>query len=178
MSDPKRLTMLKRLTAYLANEVSLSNGYQHSLKDAVFRGRMFFDKDDPLPMVSVLDNPDPDRYPAEAGRRGYESPTAREDYVLLLQGWAREDKTNPTDPAHRLMADVRKALAKLQYRGDPTSAPAPDENVYLLGGLITSLDMEPGVVRPPAEQVSEYAFFWMRIRVGFIEDPNDPYNLD
>lgn len=176
MNDPKRLAMLKALTAYLLSEIKISNGYQHNLVD-VFRGRMFLDQTVKLPVLSVVDNPDPDRYPSSAGRRGYEHATQNEDYILLIQGWAKDDKTNPSDPAHYLMADVRKALAKIVRRGRPDEAYQPPAGVYLLGGLITDLVMEPGVVRPPTEQLSSEAFFYMRVSVGYTEDPNDPYNL-
>lgn len=177
LGDPKRLAMLKVLSHYLSTEITIANGYKSKLTDAVFRGRMFFTTDDPLPMISIMDNPDPDRYPTPAGNRGYELPTGNEDYILLIQGWDKDDKINPTDPAHVLMADVRKALAKLAYRGAPDSAQYSEEYPYLLGGLITRLSVEPGVVRPPTEQASADAFFWMRISVGFAEDPNDPYDL-
>lgn len=177
MDDPKRLVMLKALSNYLVSEIKTTNGYQHNLA-SVFRGRMAIDQSVPLPVLSILDNPDPDRYPSSAGRRGFEHATQNEDYILLIQGWAKDDKINPTDPAHVLMADVRKALAKIARRGSPDSAYQPPPGVYLLGGLITDLAMEPGVVRPPTEQLSSDAFFYMRVSVGFIEDPNDPFNLD
>lgn len=176
MADPKRLVMLKALSEYLQTEITKANNYEHDL-GFVSRGRMFIDRTMKLPGLSILDNPDPDRYPASAGRRGWEHPTQNEDYVLLIQGWAKDDKQNPTDPAHVLMADVRKALAKIAYQGPPDGAYQPPENVYLLGGLITSLVTEPGVVRPPTEQESSEAFFYMRVSVGFAEDPNDPFNL-
>jgi len=38
--------------------------------------------------------------------------------------------------------------------------------------------MEPGTVRPPQEQNSSAAFFWMRVVFKFVEDPNNPYALD
>lgn len=182
MADPKRLVMLKALSSYLANEITIANGYQHDLIDdegneCVYRGRLYFDKDDRLPMLSLLDNPDPDRFPALAGNLGYQVATQYENYVLLLQGWAKDDKINPTDPAHLLMADTKKALAKLVDRGDPGEFGQPSD-VYILGGLIEDLTIEAGVVRPPAEQISEYAFFWMRLVVKYTEDPQDPYNLN
>lgn len=177
MADPKRLVMLKALSDYLQSEITTANNYQHTL-GFVSRGRMFIDRTMKLPGLSIIDNPDPDRYPSSAGRRGWSHPEQNEDYVLLIQGWAKDDKQNPTDPAHVLMADVRKALAKISYRGAPDSAYQPPEGVYLLGGLITSLVMEPGVVRPPTEQESSDAFFYMRVSVGFTEDPNDPFSLN
>lgn len=186
MSDPKRLALQKALTDYLQREVSEGNGYQHDLGDRVFRGRAFFSTDDPLPVISILEDPTPDRFAPVAGNRGPQHGVPVESYVLLLQGWADEDKRNPTDPAHRLMADVRMALAKLANRGESCSmessfgsqsesgASNPD---YLLGGLMENIVVEPGVVRPPTEQVSDTAFFWMRVVVSLSEDPNNPYDL-
>lgn len=165
--DPRRLVMLMALSHYLRT----------TLGDVeIHRGRMVLTQNDPVPAVAILDNVDPDRYPSLAGRNGYELPTQDEDYVLLVQGWAVDDKVNPTDPAHRLMARVKKALAGLLDRGHPDEPPQ-EGDVYLLGGLITRLSVEPGVVRPPIEQSSAEAFFWLRISVGFTENPDDPFDL-
>ena len=176
MADSKKLTTLKALTDYLKTEVSVANGYKHDLAGKVFRGRMFFTRDDAAPMVSLLENLDPDRYPRLAGG-DYDAPTSKEDWVILVQGWVDDDKVNPTNPAYELMADVRKALAKLRRRGGPME-PEDSYPNYYLGGLISGITMEPGIVRPPIEQVSERALFWMRVTLKFVEDQNDPYNLD
>ncbi len=176
MADSKRLTTLKRLSTFLATEVARDNGYKHDLAGAVFRGRMFTTNNDPLPMVTILENVDPDRYPRPAGGET-EAPTTNEDWVLLVQGWAEDDKDNPTDPAYELMADVRKALAKLKQRPHPVLG-GPENPDYMLGGLIAGMTMEPGIARPPIEQVSSKAFFWMRVVLKFVEDPNDPYALN
>lgn len=177
MADPKRLEVLKALTSFLEAEVTTGNGYQHNLAGAVFRGRFFFDKEDPIPMVSILENPDPDRYPPTAGRNGTQALQGHEGWTLLIQGWTKDDKLNPSDPSYRLMADVQKALARLSDGGDPANLrPAPKH--YLLGGLVTYVRPEPGVVRPPIEQQSELMCFWLRCEVGFVEDPTDPYRLD
>lgn len=177
---PKRLLVLQRLTEYYERVVVDGADYQHTLKGGVFRGRMSFDTKDPLPSISILENLDPDRFPQFAGRNGGDHPTGREDYVLLIQGWAVDDACHPTDPAHYLMADVRKATALLSHRpsmfsaaASPEGRPNPD---YLLGGLLAGSEMEPGVVRPPMEGVSERAFFYFRLRLKYVEDPNDPYD--
>lgn len=182
MTDSKRLRVLKKLTDYLANEVTPDNGYQHDLRpDAtsgprVCRGRTFFDDNDPIPLVSILENMDPDRYPPSAGRNMEAHAQQLNRWVLLVQGWAKDDKTNPTDPAYNLMADVVKALARIAQRGDPRDArPADYGTVYLLGSELDSFVIEPGVVRPPTEQVSDKAFFWLRVTLTMPEDPNDPY---
>lgn len=175
MADSKRLTTLRKLSEFLMAEVSTANGYKHDLAGSVFRGRMFSTNNDPLPMVTIMENIDPDRYPRRAGGEA-QAPLTAEDWVLLVQGWAIDDKENPCDPAYELMADVRKALAKLKQRPDPILG-GPNNPSYMLGGLIAGMTMEPGIARPPMEQVSAKAFFWMRVVLKLVEDPNDPYKL-
>ena len=175
MADSKRLVTLKRLTDYLGDEVSLANGYKHNLANSVFRGRMFTTNDDPLPLVTILENIDPDRYPRFAADER-DAGVAKTSWIVLIQGWAVDDKLNPTDPAYELMADVRKALAKLVRRPSPTSGDLENPNFHL-GGVIAGMTMEPGIARPPIEQVSAKAFFWMRVVLKFVEDQNDPYEL-
>lgn len=175
MADSKRLVTLKRLTNYLEDEVSLANGYKHDLADSVFRGRMFTTNDDPLPLVTILENIDPDRYPRFAADEN-NAGVAKTSWILLIQGWAVDDKLNPTDPAYELMADVRKALAKLVRRPSPVSGEEENPDFHL-GGVIAGMTMEPGIARPPIEQVSAKAFFWMRVILKFVEDQNDPYEL-
>jgi len=176
MADPKRLVILKQLTAYLESEVSIANGYQHDLAGRVFRGRLYFDSRMEVPMVSLLENPDPDRFPPEAGHNGRQAPEQMVGLAMLVQGFAAEDKVNPTDPAYLLEADVTKALAKIAQRTDPRGVPT-DPDIYLLGGKLDRLVFEPSVVRPPTEQVSDTAFFWKRVTLRYADDPNDPYRL-
>lgn len=184
MTDCKRLVALKRLTDYLQTEVTVANGYQHDLSpvDAdtprVYRGREDFDDNDPLPCVSLLENMDPDRYPPSAGTGRQQHSEQLNRWVILVQGWVEDDKLNPTDPAYNLQADVIKALARITQGGDPRQArPADHDTVYMLGGMLDNFVVEPGVVRPPTEQVSNKAFFWLRVTLTMPEDPNDPYKL-
>ena len=174
-TDSKKLATLKVLCKLL-NTVHTDNGYEHNLTENVWRGRYNFDKTDTVPAVAILENIDPDRYPRLAGQEDYEHGhgISFEQWTLLIQGWVVDDKCNPTDPAYALMADVRKALALINKgpsRGETNE-------FFRLGGLVTGMTMEPGVARPPAEQLSSRAYFWMRITLKFVEDPNDPYDHD
>ncbi len=176
MADSKRLTALKALTAHLISEISIVNGYKHDLEpESVFRGRMHSDDSDLLPALAILENVDPDRYPRRAGGEA-QAPLQLEDWILLLQGWVEDDKVNPTDPAYEFMADVKKALALILQDEHPVHGTGKHPN-YLLGGLIAGMTIEPGTVRPPIEQVSARAFFWLRIVLKFVEDPKDPFDL-
>lgn len=172
--DSKRLATLKALTDYLEGEVSVANGYLHDLVDAVFRGRLQFDDEDPVPCLSILENVNPDRFPQRQGFDDGDTGDSVSRWVLLLQGWVKDDKRNPTDPAEQFMADVKKALAKLDTDPNPMSDDAPHP-AYLLGGLIVGLEIEPGTVRPP-DQNSAKAYFWMRVILRFNENVRDPFD--
>lgn len=175
MADSKRLATLKALTTYLAAEITVANGYQHTLTAAVFRGRMVFDTEDPLPCVSILDNLNPDRFPVRAGNNDGAAGVSGQRWILLVQGWVDDDKLNPTDPAELLLADVKMALAKLDHDPNPMTTEQRSAN-YLLGGLIEGLECEPGTVRPP-DQNSAKAYFWMRVVLKFTENVRNPFDL-
>ena len=165
MADPKRLVILKALCAHIEAQVRIANGFQHDLQGRVLRGRSVFGQDDPLPMVSVLEAPRPDQDLVTA-KNGMQL----DDWPLYFQGWAQDDPSNPTDPAYRLAADVKQALAMLIDRR-PESAP-----YYLLGDLILDLTIGPGTVRPP-DQVSSWAYFYLPVTVKLKESLTDPYRL-
>ena len=135
---------------------------------------MWYDEEDPLPMVSILESPNPDRFPNRAGDQDAADPVQKDRWTLLIQGWTVDDKDNPTDPAYELMADVKKALAMLNAvtrdHGTPVHAN------YLLGRTVSGVEYEPGTVRPPEDQSSK-AFFWMRVILKFVENVNDPFAL-
>jgi hypothetical protein len=169
----KRLACLQALTDHLRSEITIVNGYKHELTDAVFRGRLTFDNDDPLPMVSILESPNPDRFPNRAGDQDGYGAVQKDLWTILVQGWAVDDKVNPTDPAYELMADVKKALAKL-VAYDPETGNGLHPN-FSLGGLIVGMEYEGGTVRPPDDQSSK-AFFWMRVILKFVENVNDPFD--
>jgi hypothetical protein len=171
--ESKRLLVLKALSAHLESEISIANGYKHDLAGAVYRGRLFFDGFDALPCISILESPNPDRFPNRAGDQDNVRAVQKDLWTLELQGWALDDKRHPTDPAYDLMADVKKALAKI-VRVDPNSGDGYYPAVYRLGNLIVDLKWEPGTVRPPEEHSSK-AFFYMRVIVTITEDFHDPY---
>lgn len=172
--ESKRLAALIALTTYLETEITLANGYKHDLTAKnVVRGRLRFDDDDILPMISIVESPNPDRFPNRAGEQDRVEAVQRDLWTLLFQGWAVDDKEHPTDAAYELMADTKKALAKIVAE-NPEFGTGKYPAIYRLGGLIMGLEFEAGTVRPP-ELPSARAFFWMRVIVKFVEDVNDPY---
>jgi len=167
MSDTVRLGVLKQLTDYLSTTITVVNGYNNTLTDAVFRGRYWFSSNDPLPMVSILEGMTPDRNPVTAG---YGQDLQMDKWVLLIQGWVRDDPDNPTDPGHILMGDVkqalgllRKSLANMEYANTGTAFE-----------YVTEMEIEAGVVRPP-DVLSERAYFWLRAVVEVVEEMSAPF---
>lgn len=161
--DSKRLAILKRLTEHLET-ITKDNGYDHDLDGRVLRGHLVIG-DREVPLVSVLESFNPDREPSEAG--GHIERQQKDHWILLIQGWAQDDADNPTDPAHGLMADVKKCLSRIIDQRDPA---------HLLGGLVIDARIEPGVVRPP-DETSAKAFFWLRMQLDVTEWLRDPYSL-
>lgn len=163
-ADSYRLDVLKKLTSHLRG-ITKANGYNHDLDASVFRGRTIFGENDPIPMLSILEAPrsDPGSFAAE---NGYER---KEDWSLLIQGWARDDVDNPTDPAYELMDDVEKHLSRLIAVSTVTGMPVYPEE-YMLNRSVAGIAVLPGVVRPPMEQVSSRAFFYLPLRLTLVKN--------
>lgn len=169
MTDPLRLTILKALTTMLETDITVANGYNYDLTGAVFRGRLVFNDDtDPLPSLSILEAPvlEPSiDYTGDGhGQAGM--------WRLLVQGWAKDDVQNPTDPAHLLMYDVKRCLRQMVDRNNTSR--------YLLGKradgrtpLIRKAEVGFGLVRPPTPNVSSRAFFYLPIELGVVETADD-----
>lgn len=164
MMDTFRLKVVKALTAAL-EEITVANGYQHDLAGRVSRGRMTFTEEDTLPFLSVMEPPEnPDQLITPTG-----SAVAETKLPLLIQGFADDDRDNPTDPAYRLLGDVQMRLAKEKVHGP---------GIGMFGfqkGRVMALDMGRGVVRPPDELVSDTAFFWLPVTLTLGENFNDPF---
>lgn len=176
MADPFRLRVQKALTAAL-EEITPDNGYVSDLapflsegdqEKRVFRGRIYFGEGDPLPMVSILEDPIQPEHDLGSPR----SSKGRTNWVLLLQGFVDDDPVNPTDPAHFLMADVKRRLVLLKE--------SENSSVGLLGfgtkaPMVESLEFDGGVVRPPDAEVSATAYFWMRLELALVEDHKESF---
>lgn len=173
MQEPFRLRVLKALTCCLQN-IRPTNGYNHDLSDSVFRGRMFFgdSAEDEPPLVSILET----LKPGDGQDAATDNTTSDAPWSLYIQGWVVDDQENPTDPAHLLMADVKLALAKEKQRKDGNS---PDILGFgpkkSKGNCITNLTIGSGIVRPPEDDFSTKANFWLTITLEITEDASNPY---
>lgn len=175
MADPFRLRLLKAISATLKS-VTVSNGYTVDLDDytdsagrtaqRVFRGRDEFGANDPLPMLSILEDPlarDPNNAYAD-------SPVTTGEYRILIQGFVDDNKENPTDPAHYLAADVIKALVVAKIN---------KFDIFGLGGkmpCVTKMSIGQPVVRPADDTVSSVAFFFVMVTLTLVEDLEKPYD--
>lgn len=160
---PKRLRIIKGLQAHLS-QISKIDGYYNDLAGKVFRNRILLGEDirRDFPAVSVIEAPRPDI----AMYAGDDEAWSHNYLTLLIQGLTLDDKTeNTVDNAYLLCNDVENSLLRLTEsvpgRGTPKY---PDE--YLLGGIITGVEIAPAVVRPPEAQVSSTAFFYLAVRLG------------
>ena len=157
-----RLDVLQRLTAHLQG-ITPGNGYVYDLANSVYRGRTVFSSGDPVPLLSILESPRSDQ-----GVFGGDGGEARiENWSLMIQGWATDDIENPTDSVYPLLASVEHRLNRLLQISQKNGCPVyPDE--YLLGRSIAGLALRPPVVRPPMENVSSKAFFYLPVQVVLV----------
>lgn len=164
--DSRRLRVLKALTDSLS-KITPANGYAMDLTGSVFRGRAYFGESDPLPMLSILEAPiqaDPNSSPQEA-----EAQT--ETWQLVIQGFLPDDKQNPTDPAHYLMAAVKQVLAGERAKGGRRGG----YNILGLGpDTVLDLRVGPGIVRPP-DEISSKAYFWLSVYLDILDDLENPF---
>lgn len=161
MADPIRLVVLKKLTEHLAGIASV-DGYNYDLEGSVFRGRTIFGEDDPLPMLSILEAPR-----AEGSLYGGDYEVKRDKWQLLIQGWSEDDAENPTDNAYLLADDVEKRLGMIiAMRNDNSGRPLHGPTIYKLGNSIVDLEFGPSIIRPPIEQVSSKAFFYLPVTLS------------
>jgi hypothetical protein len=174
------------LTAVL-KAITPANGYNNDLSDftdlatgdptqRVFRGRNIFGADDPLPCLSILENPHAEDSLREEPRGG--GGIARGPWELLIQGFAQDDAQNPSDPAHWLMADVKLALARERAKLKKTAMPATmggaGYDLFGMGTVVEDMKIGGGVVRPP-DDVSAKAFFWLILSLTMAEDTGNPF---
>lgn len=171
--DPLRLRVLVALTERLAT-IHPSLGFVHDLlpnaeypDGKVFRGRATYGENSPLPMVSIIEDPREQQLVSADSSSG--NPTTSGPWRLLIQGFVEDDFANPTDPAYRLEADVRRALAQeIRENG-------PKRNLLGLGPkVVTEIKFGRGIVRPP-DEVSSKAYFWLPLTLTLVENNVEPF---
>lgn len=172
-TEPFRLRVQKQLAEAL-REITPTNGFKSDFSGAedgddnrVFRGRLYFGDDDPVPMLSILEEPiAPENDLEPSGGEG-----GQVQYNLMIQGFATDDANHPTDPAHILLADVKKKLADVKAKAKVK------DRVFQFGAkapTVTGITFGGGVVRPP-DEISAKAYFWLQVTFNLVEDHENPY---
>ena len=157
MADPTKLQIAKGLTAVIQG-VDGTGGFVNNLSTSVFRGRTLFGDNDPLPMVSILEAPvQPDQLPPPEKDGPYRESTMN----LILQGWVKDDRDNPTDPAYVLAADVVRALMIYKL--------ANPRNLLGLGKQVIEIAIGNTIVQAPNE-TSDKPQFILPLDIRFVED--------
>lgn len=163
-TDPYRLLLMKGLCAALAN-IRVENGYYTNAGAAVFRGRLTFGADDPLPCVAILEppmQPEPRVQPLGARVR-------QEQMDVYVQGFAVDDKKNPSDPAQLLLADIKKAIALEWRKGQKMNGQSPSAILFgVPRNTLIALDTDGGLARP-SDDISSKAYCYLLLRFTLAE---------
>ncbi|MDA3808274.1 MAG: hypothetical protein PF440_10255 [Thiomicrorhabdus sp.] len=171
MADSYILTVEKALTTHIETEVA--GGLD--LTGKVFRGRDRLGRDEPLPMVTLLQAAEIDEsfFPVGDGAE-------RNDWkVYLIQGFTGRGPMNtPTDSVHPLLAEVKRILAPINdFRSVHHGLKAYNIS-NPTRGIIADIQISTGLVRPPDADLSpDSSYFWLPVRLNLVENLNDPYAL-
>lgn len=178
MSDPFKLRVLSAITDALKS-ITPANGYVSDLSDfvpgdgvmtaRVYRGRLWFGEESPLPMTSVLEGTAPGD---ELSEPPQQTPRSEYEWPLIVQGFVKDDPQHPTDPAYFLLRDVKRRLAIEVKR----KTAEHDSDILGLGRggcRVTALRIGTGSVRP-ADDISARAYFWLSVVPTIYDDPLAP----
>lgn len=184
-ADPFRLRVQKAIAASLEENVT-GTEFNYTLADHVFRGRSLFGPSDGSYLISILEPPVPPESILSP------APVSQGPVVwnLLIQGFLPDDMANPSDPGHKLMADVKKRFAIEKKRFIPGAAleSVRTSNPFGLGRCRDGMNapeyvnyieqiisIGTGIVRPPDDGVSDKAYFWLPLSLKLVEDIENPF---
>lgn len=165
MADSKRLVILKALTAQLET-IMVTNGYQHDLAGKVYRGRSDFGSETQRPFVGIFEV-----RPDDNMNRADES-VQKDLWTLGIQGVVNSDTTHPTDPAHNLLADIRKALGQVLKPDTPVSR----NPLHMFEGLVADMTVDGGVTFNP-EELQDAAVCVLKVSINLVETLENPYEI-
>ena len=189
---PKRLRIVEKLVALL-EEINPDNTYSYpdpedptgatllekpfpvDMRGNVFMGRLTISTEEAEDAMSILENP----RPLDASEVGYDKLMRQGDWILLLQGWPRDDVKNPSRPAYKLAALAEQRLARIvevDSRGDPMYPEAHMLGLDAEGDPeIVGLSIGQSVVRPAQDTNSRLAMFYIPLVVSLATNPGKPF---
>lgn len=186
---PKRLRIVEKLVALLEGinptnsylvhgdpaEPPLEKPFPIDMRGHVFMGRLTVSTEEAEDAMSILENP----RPLDASEAGWDRLQRQGDWILLLQGWPRDDIKNPSRPAYKLAALAEQRLARVvevDSRGDPMY---PEDHLLGLDAEgdpeIIRLSIGQSVVRPPQDSNSRLAMFYIPLVVSLATNPGKPF---
>ncbi len=159
---PKRLAVLTRLQLLL-EQICVADNDLYDMAGHVHINRLLFGPDvrqDADATLAIVEAPRPD-FATFAG-----SGEARADkWTLMIQGTVPDDKTVDTEYLpYFLCQDVERRLLRVTEQKASGNPKYPSD--YMLGDMISSVEVAPPVIRPPEAGVSSHAFFYLPIRLG------------
>jgi hypothetical protein len=160
---PKQLRIMRKLSALL----EATSGFE-GIK--CWRGKAVLTGKDTADTLSLLEAPRP-----IVGSPAAEQGVKRDEtWTLLLQGWPVDDPAEPSAPAYWMKAACEQQLS-LVIAELPNGVQRRDD-VYMLGGDISSLTIGQGVVRPAGEEgASRLAMFYIPLIIGLQTDVRNPF---
>ena len=160
-----KLQIQERLTSIL-QEITLANGFATDTKGS-YRGRATFGAETDLPFTSVLESP----------RSGFnisateDRTVSKDEWTLLIQGFSKANgQEHPTDAAYLFLDDVERQLGKIAAAKTNGMGGGIYPEYYMLGGLISGIELDPAVVRPGSDDVSPMAYFYQPVRITITRD--------
>ncbi len=171
--ESKKKAAMRWLAEYLVGEVTIVNGYLHDLstedEGKVYRGRTQFGEEVAPPFLSILESP----RPLDPNSGGETKLTRQSRWPLLIQGFATDNRLNPTDPAYDLAADVERALSKIMETDDQGMPKYPA--IYHMGEWNIGIALQEAIVRAPDPDISDTAFFYLPVFLDVVTDMRSPY---
>jgi hypothetical protein len=170
---PTRLLILERLTALLEGVEYEYDDQTFKTAGAVFRGRnLLGDESKPWPIISIMESPASDISTFGAEENRY----TKYGWTLLIQGIceAGVEEVHATDQAYYFYAATEVLLSRINAVKSNSGLPKYPDN-YLLGKLITSVEIFAPVIRQADDKSSAAAFFFLPLRVGIATLIGEPY---
>lgn len=186
---PKRLRIVEKLVTLLEGINPTNNYTVHGdpgvppeqkpfpidMRGNVFMGRLTVSTEEAEDAISILENP----RPLDAAEVGWDKLLRNGDWILLLQGWPRDDIKNPSRPAYKLAALAEQRLARVvevDSRGDPMY---PEDHLLGLDAEgdpeLVGFSIGQSVVRPPQDTNSRLAMFYIPLVVRLATNPGKPF---
>ena len=176
----KKLLIMKKLTEHLEGIVPtwadlppemVDTPCPYDLSKSIYRGRVVFGEEVKPPFIAILEAP----RQINPNGGGEARLLQDEDWTLLIQGFGKEDRVHPTDPAYNLLSWVQKRMSMVSEENKNGARGGVYPEVWRFGNTIGEVRYQIPIVRPGQDDVSAAAYFYMPISVGIVTDLTNPF---